>query len=250
MNRKPIFDVMRAILGRGFTSGEVRRIDRAIDDALASDAPSRTRRLGTLSERFESGGRGPGAVSSGRGDPGGVSYGTFQLSSRTGSAAAFVGSEGACWQAELHAEPGTAAFSQAWQAIALREEQAFAAAQHAFIERTHYRPAVDRVRRDTGVDLDARHDAVRDAVWSVAVQHGGASRILMAALARAQALAGAHDPGFDRTLVEAIYAERSAYVLAVAGRSASSARRTLESVVRNRYPAELADALAMLDGSA
>jgi murein DD-endopeptidase MepM/ murein hydrolase activator NlpD len=35
--------------------------------------------LGTLSAKYETGGRGPGVVSSGVGDPGGVSYGSYQM---------------------------------------------------------------------------------------------------------------------------------------------------------------------------
>ena len=46
-------------------------------------------RIGILSEKYEGGG--PATVSTGEGDPlGGVSYGTYQLATNTGSAAAFV----------------------------------------------------------------------------------------------------------------------------------------------------------------
>ena len=246
MNRKPVFDAVRLMVGRGFTQAEVRALDRAIDEALADAPPGR--RLGSLSERFESGGRGPGAVSSGRGDPGGVSYGIYQLSSRAGSVAAFLAGEGAVWQADLAGlQPGTGAFSAAWQAIAAREPEAFAMAQHAYIERTHYRPVVERVAAATGLDLDARHAAVRDASWSVAVQHAGAARILGDAIAQADALLDREEAGYDPALVEAIYARRSAYVLGVAARSAAPARRTLEGITRQRYPAELAEALAMFE---
>ncbi|HFP9633493.1 TPA: hypothetical protein ACHOQV_005292, partial [Escherichia coli] len=41
--------------------------------------------LGKTSERYESGGRGPGVISSGKGDHGGVSYGMYQLSSKMGT---------------------------------------------------------------------------------------------------------------------------------------------------------------------
>src|SRR4051794_2082524 len=51
----------------------------------AADEP-----LGKLSEKYESGNRGPATVSSGKGDPGGVSYGTYQLASKVGRADAFV----------------------------------------------------------------------------------------------------------------------------------------------------------------
>jgi GH24 family phage-related lysozyme (muramidase) len=46
MNRKPIFDAVRAVLGRPFTQGEVDRLDRAIDDALAAQ-PMGPRTLGS-----------------------------------------------------------------------------------------------------------------------------------------------------------------------------------------------------------
>jgi hypothetical protein len=246
MNRKPIFDVMRDLLGRGFAAAEVARIDRAIDLAEGKAGATVAPRLGALSERFESGGRGPGAVSSGRGDPGGVSYGIWQLSSRAGTAAAFAAAEGARWRGDFAgAAPGSPAFSAAWMRIAEREPEAFAEAQHHFILRTHYAPAVARLRQRTGLDLDTRHAAVRDAAWSVAVQHGGAVEVLAAGVARAD---GSHDraaAGYDRALVEAIYAERAAYVLRVAARSKQGGA-TLRSVVENRYPAELAAALAML----
>jgi hypothetical protein len=248
MNRKPIFDVVRALLGRGFTQAEVGRIDRAIDAAL--DPGGGLPRLGALSEHFESGNRGPGAVSSGAGDPGGVSYGIWQLSSKAGTAAAFVAAEGAHWRADFGgAAPGTAAFSAAWRAIAAREPDAFAAAQHAFIERTHYRPAVAAVLARTGLDLDARHGAVRDVTWSVAVQHGGAATILAAGVARADARHSRGAAAYDRALVETIFAERSAYVLRVAARTGlgTAQGRTLQGITQSRYPAELKAALAMFE---
>jgi hypothetical protein len=249
MNKKVIFDTVRDLLGRGFRQAEVVALDRAIDRAL--DARLAEWRLGQLSERFESGGRGVGAVSSGSGDPGGVSYGVWQLSSRAGTAAAFVAAEGARWDAEFGGTmPGSAAFTAAWKRIAAREPEAFAEAQHGFIRRTHYRPAVDAVRRRTGLDLDTRHPAVRDVTWSIAVQHGGAADILVAAVAAADAGLDRRATAYDRRLVDAAYDQRSAYVLRVAARSSAGVRRTLENMARSRYPAEHAAALAMLEDAA
>ena len=240
IRRKPIFDTVRAIVGRGFSQDEVDRINTAIDRAIGiNEELASDRRLGALSERYEAGGRGPGTVSGGVNDPGGVSYGTYQLASRTGAVARFVETEGADWANELSDTPGTATFSAAWRRIADSQPEAFAAAQHAFIKRTHYDPAVRAVRAVTGVNLDAFPDAVRDVTWSVAVQHGGAAKILIAAIGRAGA-------GDSRKLIEAIYAERTSYVMRVARRYSGGQRATLEAITRNRYPAELADALAML----
>lgn len=226
----------------------VRAFD-ALADALGlprdeAPAPVARPRLGGLSAEYESGGRGPGTVSSGAGDPGGVSYGTYQLASKTGTAAAFVATEGRRWAALLSGAPGSAEFSAGWRDVAQREPEAFDEAQHAFIERTHYRPAVDAVRVRSGVDLDARGPGVRDATWSVAVQHGKAVDILLGAIADARTGAS------DADLLRAIYKRRSAYVRAVAERNTGAARRTLLSVVENRYPAELKKALAMTGGQA
>ncbi len=246
MNRKPIFDAIRALLGRGFSPGEVARLDRACDKAEAA-VPSQIWRLGRLSEQYESGGRGPGTVSSGAGDPGGVSYGIYQLSSRAGLVADFLAHEGSAWTGELAETPGSAKFSAVWQAIAARDGEAFAAAQHAYIERSHYRPAVTAVLAQSGLDIDKCDCAVRDVTWSVAVQHGGAVRILLAAVVQADAAPGRGAAGYDRVLVEAIYAERSAYVAGLARRASNAAeRRVLLSLTSGRYPAERAAALAML----
>ncbi|MEY4239769.1 MAG: hypothetical protein RL339_2370 [Pseudomonadota bacterium] len=54
MNRKPIFDAVRQLLGRSFRTAEVSALDRAIDTAMAADT---TRQIGpdgtALIKRFE-----------------------------------------------------------------------------------------------------------------------------------------------------------------------------------------------------
>jgi peptidoglycan hydrolase-like protein with peptidoglycan-binding domain len=214
--------------------------------APASGAPA-AHRLGSLSERYESGGRGLGTVSSGRGDPGGVSYGTYQLASRTGTLKAFLDGEGAHWSAQFgKAAPGTDAFAKIWKAIAAKEPDKFGDAQHEFIERTHYRPAVTQVLGNTHFDLNLRCDAVRDACWSVAVQHGRAADILTQAVRSALASTKPDDPAFDRILISAIYAERDRYVRGVARSKPPDQRATLLGICDTRYPDELKRCLAML----
>ncbi|MEP6867651.1 MAG: hypothetical protein ABJA20_03980 [Novosphingobium sp.] len=248
--RKPIFDAARRMVGRGLSQAEVNALDSAIDQAAGSPTASSCsvpHRLGTLSEHYESGGRGPGTVSGGVGDPGGVSYGLFQLASRTGTAALFLTAEGKRWAAEFGANaPGSVEFSAVWQAIAAREGETFAEAQRLFIARSHYRPAVLAVQVATGLDLDARPDAVRDAVWSTAVQHGSAAKLLCAAVAEADLAEPRGSAAYDHALIEAIYRQRSAHVCALADRSGPAVRRTLLNVAQRRYPDELAAALAML----
>lgn len=251
MNRKPIFDTVRAMLGRGFAQSEIAALDLACD--LAEDSfvgKQDAHRFGSLSETYESSGRGPGTVSGGHNDVGGVSYGVYQLASKAGTCAAFIAAEGMPWRDRFggHA-PGSAPFSAAWKAIAAEDTQGFRHAQHAFIERTHYRPAVRAVLERTGLDLDARGPAVRDATWSCAVQHGGAAKILSDAVGRTDSRADRGDMSYDRELIEAIYDRRIEYVLRVARNPKLSAgtRRQLVSITAIRYPEERAKAIAMLD---
>lgn len=204
---------------------------------------------GKLAERFESAGLGPGAVSSGAGDPGGVSYGLYQFASRTGTIARFLAVEGQPWSDALGvAAPGTPAFSAAWRATAAAAPRAFAGAQRAFVARTHYAPLAAAVRRSTGLDLATRSAALREVAWSCAVQHGAAARIVAQAIALADKDRPRAAPGYDRALIAAIYAVRSDYVRKLAGRLPESSARTLRSLAERRYPAECAMALAMLDG--
>ena len=270
MYRKPIFDAVRTMLKRSFSRDEIEALDRACDlaeavveprppaaprpsaaiPAAGSAAPDHV--LGGLSEEFESAGRGPGTVSSGIGDPGGVSYGTYQLSSKAGTCRAFVRNEGNRWAARFGANPpGSAPFTAAWKAIATAERGDFGKAQHAFIERTLYRPCVNAVADRKGLDLDKRGNAVRDVVWSCAVQHGGAPIILVDAIDRVERDTDRNSAEYDRKLIEAIYQARIDYVLDVASNKKlpQGQRDQLISITKVRYPAELAKALAMLDGA-
>ena len=254
MNGKPIFEAVRALLGRSFTDAELIALERAIDCARDSGTVSTDAgapRLGHLSERFECGGAGPGAISSHSTSRDGIRYGIWQFSSRSGGAAAFVAAEGSAWAADFGDHtPGSLGFTTTWMALAARDPEAFGDAQHAFIERTRHRPVVAAVLEKTGLNLDARHAALCEATWSTAVQHGAATKILVAAVARADARVARQDPGFDRTLVQAIYAERCRHMLNLAGRVPGEAeRRRLVAVTMHRYPVELSAALAMLSGA-
>ena len=247
--RKEIFDTVRRAAPAGVFDdpGNILALDNLLDALGVEREETSAYRLGSLSERYESGGRGPGTVSTGRGDPGGVSYGTYQLSSRAGTVAAFVAGEGARWAAIFGAaKPGSDTFSARWKDIAEREPDAFAEAQHAFIERTHYRPAVQAVLDTTGLDLDSRHNAIRDATWSCAVQHGGAAKILSAAVASVDKAIKRTSSLYDRQLLDRIYTERSQYVRNVAARLPARQAETLLAMVRNRYPDEFARARRMM----
>lgn len=196
--------------------------------------------LGALSAKYETSGRGPGTVSTGRGDAGGVSYGSYQLASKLGRPEEFLAQEGARWRAEFGAvRSGIPAFSRIWKSVAGREPQAFHTAQHAFIKRTHYDVQIAHVLGKTGTNLDQRSNAVRDAIWSTAVQHGPRNALVVRAM-------GGASPG-DHVLLVALYAERGR--LKADGNLVYFSRNSpaVQAGVAARLRSELKDALALLD---
>lgn len=219
----------------------------------AQTTPSPTtndQHIGALSERYESGGRGPGTVSSGAGDPGGVSYGTYQLAGNMNRPQAFLANEGSRWAAEFGgARPGTAAFTAAWRDIAAREPEAFEAAQHDYIQRTHYQVQADQVQTQTGVDVTTRSAALRDVVWSTSVQHGPETQVVARAMAnvQAQGVTPADGETYDRALINAIYDERGRRDASGGLAYFSSSSASVQASVANRFAEERRDALNMLN---
>lgn len=194
--------------------------------------------LGLLSEKYESRGD-PGRISSGKGDYGGKSYGAWQLSSRAGSLKTFVNSLKDT-QPSFHASLSEAQkkdggygsrFDRAWQAIADTHYDEFYRLQWEFTKAGYYEKAI-RYAKNKGADIDAlmEHVAVRNAVWSAAVQLGwGISGNYLARLS------GITDP------VEAIDRLYETRIRNIGSNFRSSP--TLHNSLRNRFRNEWRDAL-------
>jgi hypothetical protein len=180
---------------------------RALAVALLACGPTAAaeHELGKLSEKYESGNRGPGTVSTGKGDPGGVSYGTYQLASKVGRADDFV--------KRYYPEPfkglkaGTDEFTKKWKELAAKDPKGLHANEHAYIKETHYDPQARKLQKELGLDAARRSAAFRDVVWSVAVQHGPNTSLIVAAV-KPLAKDGKLDGVSDEAMVRAIYAER------------------------------------------
>lgn len=138
--------------------------------------------LGSVSEKFESGGRGAGTVSSGKGDKGGVSYGTYQFASEGGansSVAKFVKSSG--YEKDFAGLiPGSKEFSNKWREMAAKDPE-FGKKQQEYIGKTHYNPQMAKLS-EAGIDISKRGKGVKEAVWSTAVQYGANTDVIQKAL--------------------------------------------------------------------
>lgn len=170
--------------------------------ALSAD----TDQLGTLSEKYESGGRGPATVSTGEGDPGGVSYGTYQLASKVGRADEFVKKH---YPEEFKGlKGGTDEFTKKWKELAAKDADGLRKNEHQFIKETHYDPQVAKLRKDVNLDVAKRSAAFRDVVWSTAVQHGPNTDVIVVAVRGLISEGKKWDDVGDESLIKAVYAER------------------------------------------
>lgn len=194
---------------------------------------------GNISGKYESGGRGVATVSTGKGDKGGVSYGKHQLASNTGTMAAFLRSAfGTPYRARFgNTVPGTKEFSAIYSAIAKERPLEFEMNQFLYIASTHYDPQAKKLKA-AGIDVDSRNVAVRECVFSVSVQYGPNTGLIISAL-------GANYKGSDSDFIEKVQNYRRDTVKT---RVKSSSKAVQESVAQ-RAMDEKADLLKLLKSS-
>jgi hypothetical protein len=148
--------------------------------------------LGQTSEKYESGGKGPGTINAynggAGGDLGGASYGTYQLASflpavmSTGKARPSAKNSPVIQFLNnskfkdkfAGLEPATAAFDAKWKEIATTNAADFKKEQHDYIQKKYYDVALANLQRQ-GFDMTKYGPAVQDLIWSGAVQFGPAN---------------------------------------------------------------------------
>lgn len=136
--------------------------------------------LGYISEKYESGGKGPGVISGGKGDYGGKSYGTYQLSLNQKTLSNFV--KQSAFRSELNTvDIANTEFDAIWKRIASEKTAEFKQDQHDFIEKTHFVPCLNKL---SFLDVQNRGDAINEMIWSYSVQYGpgGGSKKIIRAL--------------------------------------------------------------------
>ncbi|SFN04135.1 hypothetical protein [Thermodesulforhabdus norvegica] len=178
-----------------------------LDSALKSDGGT----MGYVSAFFESGSA-PGAI--GYDPSGGTSYGIYQLSSRRGTVDEFLDYLDKVkpeWAERLrrsgNADTGSTrgAFPDEWKAIASENPEEFAKIQHSFIKEKFYEPLKEKIEKAFGWDVDGTSEALREALWSTAVQHGvaGAFRLVEETVSR-------HGiPGNEQDFLKRLYEARA-----------------------------------------
>ncbi|MDR2745710.1 MAG: hypothetical protein LBB66_11055 [Desulfovibrio sp.] len=201
--------------------------------------------IGLLSARFESGGDGIAAIGYDR--MGGTSYGKYQIASRVGGMKDFLKFLDARapdiaerlrggGPADTGSRKGK--LPEIWRRIAREEPERFDRLQENFIRESHYKPALAAIVERTRLREGSLSSAMREVIWSTAVQHGpaGAARLFD----RADDMSGKETgPAYERRLISNVYALR-------AGQFGSSSGEVQTSVAR-RFVQEKKLALNMLE---
>ena len=179
---------------------------------------------GDVAAYFESGNhpRSVETISYNASDPGGKSYGKYQLSVRSGTLKKYI-----AWSRFndkfKYANPGSKEFDKIWVTIA-QEEPEFEKDQYEFIELTHFKP-VQRYAKLQGFDTD--NFAVNEALFSIGVQHGGFKNIIDLAV-RQRTCA---KPSVKED-IENLYKARDIYVGKI------GLPKNIENALHNRYKKE------------
>lgn len=128
--------------------------------------------LGVVSSAFESGKAGVGTVSTGKGDHGGVSYGSHQMTKATMKD--FLNSKhGEPYKKDLGKyEIGSKQFNLTYKTIASHKGAAFEKAQKAYTDQKYFGTAAHIILKKGKVDVTKRGRALQEMIYSTAIQYG------------------------------------------------------------------------------
>lgn len=188
--------------------------------------------LGSLSAKYETSGRGPGMISTGYGDKGGMSYGSYQLASKAGSLNGYL--KNSKFGSQFKGlRPNSPAFKQKWKQLAKSNPQAFHADQHNYIKKTHFDPMRSRANK-LGIP---NTNAVNQVLWSTSVQHGPGWK----------GIKRAWRPGMSESqFINNVYRQRAGQFQRSRYYNSNAKRRRVRSGVLNRFRNENRDALRLI----
>ena len=211
--------------------------------------------LGKTSERFESGGRGPGVINDylgkAGGDFGGASYGIYQFASYlpavSTSGKARPSAKGSPLETYIRRskyankfkglQPATPEFDAAWKQVASEDSQGFREDQHNFIKARYYDVMVTNLRR-YGFDASKYGPGVQDLIWSTAVQLGPTNTSVFTEPLNGKSVLT------DKDVVELV----SEYKIARVPVLFKSSSQSIRDGVKSRYKSEKAACLSLCEG--
>ncbi len=211
------------------TTQEIQKAQEALDQWF----------LGKTSKHRESGSQGPAAISSGKGDFGGVSYGSYQLASNTGTLDEYLKATHNYNHAFDGLKPKSEAFNQKWRELA-KSDPGFHQSQHDFIAASHYEPFIRNLAKEN-YDFTDRGKAIQDMAWSTSVQYGSGQKTVDK-IKRAETESGLDfSTATDAEIITAVQDSKLRHYK----QDFKNSKPNVQEGVRNRIPAEKADLLLL-----
>lgn len=207
--------------------------------------------LGQTSEKYETGGKGPGTINNylKSNDFGGASYGSYQFASylpavspsgkarpsaKNSPVLSYIASSKFKSQFE-GLTPATPEFDAKWREIASQYPDEFEKDQHDYVQKKYYDVMIANLKRKN-LDLTNFGPAVQDLIWSTAVQFGpGKTSVFTTPLAGKSQLT-------DKDIVNLV----SEYKLQNASVFFRSSGAAVIAGVENRYRSEKQDLLNLI----
>jgi len=192
---------------------------------------SKNGQIGTLSEKYESGGN-PGAI--GHDSTGGWSYGAYQMIKAP--LKTFLRTNAVFGPLFTGLEIGSKIFNDKWRKVSKESGDEFKSAQRDFISKSHFEPQINKIAK-AGYDINNISSTLKDVIWSTAVQHGANTDVILRAIKNV----GIDD---ERALIKEIYNQRWS-----GGKGFASSNQAVKKSVYNRFfgqGGELNEALSKL----
>lgn len=212
-----------------------------VTDKLQTNVIPSNYKLGSISAKYEAGGFNGGAVSSGNGDYGGISYGIPQFSTKSGSADNFVS-----WLKKVNpnmgsvfgnTKAGTTDFTNAWKNAYSKYGDDFSSLQTQYAFENYAKPLADLAKQKTGVDY-TRSPALQELVYSTALQFGSGNLGL-------SALGNVNSNMSDTDIINASYDNKISNYKSYFKDSSSNVQES----VKNRFKNERNDILSLVGGN-
>ena len=221
--------------------------------------------IASLSAKYESHGD-PGAVSSGSGDLGGVSYGSYQFASNVGAVDCFLewakdysNDALANYARELRKFPvNSQEFKNLWKEIGDVDPNGFQELQDAYVMHHYYEAAASSLR-DKYFEINKHSIAMKAVLFSRSVQYGPGNMVELFTIACNRLgypnMSYIDDSAFDRKMISAIYdflveecdqAYNNGSYYHSPNDWANGSYTVVKVGLRNRFVNEKEDALAML----
>ena len=221
--------------------------------------------IASLSAKYESHGD-PGSVSSGSGDLGGISYGSYQLASNVGAVDAFLN-----WAKGYHNDAlanyarelskytvNSQEFKDLWRQIGSVDPGGFQELQDAYIM-DHYYEAAAEALRGNYFEINKHSTAMKAVLFSRSVQYGPGNMVELFTIGCNKLgypnLSYVDDAAYDSKLISAIYdflveecdqAYNNGSYYHSPNDWANGNYTVVKVGLRNRFANEKEDALAML----